>query len=281
MPDENARINALKSGQIDLNFPVSPINIPSLEKDPSLVLNSSSQVAFYQIYINTAKPPLDNQKVRQAINYAIDREAIVKAVLFGKGEPAYQPFPSGYWASDPNLTIPYDPEKAKQLLAESGLSNVSIDMPYYPSGSYERLAEVVREQLKAVGINVDLQGMELNKGVSEYFQEKRHNTYLSRWTGRPDPQMTVSLAYSNEGYYNAGKKTSPELEAMISKAAATYDQKQRAELYAEISKKAILDEAISAPIYFEPATAVMSPKVKGYESNLLGKPKIAFLWLEK
>lgn len=281
MPDENTRINALKSGQIDLSFPMSPANLASLEKDPSLVVESHPEVAYHKIYLNTTKPPFDNKKVRQALNYAIDREALVKAVSFGRAEPSYQPFPKGYWAHDPGITIPYDPEKAKQLLKEAGVGKVSFVMPYFPSGSYERLAQVIRGQLEKVGIEVQLQPMELTKGVSEYFQEKRHPSYLSRWTGRPDPQQTVSLIFSKDGYYNTGGQTTPELEELIKKAAATYEQEERAKLYAEIARIGILEEAMHIPLLSEPATAVMTKKVKGYQPNLLGKPNVSFLWIQK
>lgn len=280
MPDENTRINALKSGQIDLSFPMSPANLEALEKDPSLVVNSHPEVAYHKIYLNTTKPPFDNKKVRQALNYAIDREALVKAVTFGRAEPFYQPFPKGYWANDPSIIIPYDPEKAKQLLQEAGVENVAFDMPYYPSGSYERLAQAIRGQLEKVGIEVRLLPMELTKGVSEYFQEKRHPSYLSRWTGRPDPQQTVNLIFSSDGYYNTGGQSTEELEELLKQAASTYDQNERSKLYGEIARIGILEEAMHIPLLSEPGTAVMTKKVMGYQPNLLGKPVFSFLWIK-
>ncbi|MFM1652588.1 ABC transporter substrate-binding protein [Brevibacillus sp. B_LB10_24] len=281
MPDENARLNALKSGQVQIYWNVSPSNVQALTSDPNLVIDSKVSLAFYNIYINTTIPPFDKAEVRHAMQYAIDREALVKTFTFGQGEPAYQSYPSGYWAHQEGLKIPYDPEKAKQLLKQAGAENVSFDMTTPPTAFYQRIAEAVRGQLKEVGITVNIKPMELTKGTALYFNEKQIAANLTRWTGRPDPQQTAQLFYSGKGFYNAGGATVPEKEQLITQAAASYDQKERAKLYGEINQIALLDEAMQIPIMYSPIAAALSPKVKGFESTLLGKPRIQFLWLEK
>jgi peptide/nickel transport system substrate-binding protein len=281
MADENTRINGLSSGQIDFVFPISTGNIPTLEKNPNINIASDKQILSWQVYLNTSKPPLDNVKVRQALLYAIDREALNKALLFGLGAPAHQHFPEGYWAHNPDVRLPYDPEKSKQLLKESGVNDVKIEIVYQSSGFPQRLMEAVSAQMKQVGIEVSLVPMELVKGVSELFTEKRYNGGMWQWSGRPDPQMTATSLWGKGSFYNAGGGNSPKLEEAITKSAATYDPKQRETAIRDVVKIATVEDAMNLPLLFEPVTVAMNKKVKGYEGNLAGKPKLRTLWLDQ
>ncbi|OLO27304.1 hypothetical protein BTR23_20490 [Alkalihalophilus pseudofirmus] len=281
MPDENTRINGLSSGEIDAVFPISTSNIPTLERNDRLQLVSNDQVLSWQMYLNVSKPPLDNKKVRQALLYAIDRDALNQALLFGLGSPAHQHFPEGYWAHNPEVRLSFNPEKANQLLSESGVENVTIDIVYQSSGFQQRLSEAVASQLNAVGIKANMIPMELTRGVTEFFSEKRYNAGMWQWSGRPDPQMTLQSLWSKDSFFNAGNFTDSHLEEMILKSASTYEPSEREEIIREVVSVATLDEAMNLPLLFEPATAVMSNNVKGYEGNLAGKPKLAYLWLDE
>jgi peptide/nickel transport system substrate-binding protein len=281
MLEENTRLNSLKAGQVDFYWNVSPQNEAILEKDPNIAVKGGSTVRFNNIYLNAAMPPLDKKEVRLAITHAIDRDALVKVFTNGKGEPAYQTFPSGYWAQSPNLKIDYDPEKSKELLKQAGVSNVSFDMQITPSAVAQRLGEALKAQLKEVGINANIQPTELTKLVSMYFTEKTVPSQQTAWTGRPDPQMTVKSLFSPESFYNAGDFGTPEIVDLIAKADATYDNEGRAKIFEELNREAMIDEAVYIPLYFVPLNGAMSNKVKGFEPTLLGKPRFSFLWLEK
>jgi peptide/nickel transport system substrate-binding protein len=281
MPDENTRLNALKSGQVQFYWNVSPDNSQVLKNDKTIVLDSKMKVAFYNIYLNTKMKPFDKKEVRQALEYAIDRDALVKALTFGQGEAAYQTFPSDYWASNPKMKIAYDPKKSKELLKQLGLDIVSFDMFVPTAPFFQRLAEAVKGQAKEAGFTINILPMELTKGVALYFNEKQLPANLTAWTGRPDPQQTISLLLGGKGFYNVGGETSAKKEELISKAAASYDQKERAKLYGEINEISILDESLTVPIMFTPGIAAMSPNVKGFEGTLLGKPRFSFMWLDQ
>ncbi len=115
MTDENTRINALKSGDIDMATRLaSPSNIPNLKSDPNLIVEDDITLRFHKIYLNTLMPPFDNKAVRLAVLHGINREELIQSVNFGYGEPAYQPFPKDYWAANKKMTIKYDPEKSKK-----------------------------------------------------------------------------------------------------------------------------------------------------------------------
>lgn len=281
MEDENARINALKSGEVDFAENITAGNVATLESDPDLVVEDVMAVTFRMIYLNTSIPPMDNKAVRLAIQHAIDREAIIEGVNFGMGEPANTPFPKSYWASDPDMVIEYDPEKAKQILADAGFENVKFKMNQHANAHETKIAEAIKAQLAEIGIEVDLQVMEINASTASFFTEKKVEASLSRWTGRPDPQMTIDYLFSSDSFYNTGGHSTTEIESLIAEAAATYDQEKRAELYKEISKKAILEEAIAIPILFEPRISAMNKKVGGFEPNMQGKPVFSTIWMEQ
>ncbi|MEH7235890.1 ABC transporter substrate-binding protein [Bacillus sp. JJ1562] len=281
MADENTRINALKSGEVDYAHNISPENIPSLEKESEIVLKEIMAVPFRLLYVNASKAPLDNKAVRQAIMYGINREALIGGITFGIGEPAYQPFPKDYWAADKDIKIAYDPEKAKQLLKEAGVDNVSFEMNHYSTAYEQKLAEAIKGQLSEIGIQVDLNAMDAAAAGANYFTEKDAQVLVGRWTGRPDPLMTINNLFGGDSYYNAGSYTTPEIEKLISEAASSYDQDELAKIYGEISNKAVLEEAIMIPMFFTPKVAAMNTSIKGYEPNMIGKEIFSTIWKEQ
>ncbi|EKN70957.1 hypothetical protein BABA_03819 [Neobacillus bataviensis LMG 21833] len=281
MPDENTRLNALKSGQLNFYWNVSINNVQVLEKDPNVVLDSKMRVFVHNIYLNTKLAPFDKKEVRQAFQYAIDRQAIIKALYFGKGEPASQAFPKDYWAYNPDLKLEYNPKKSKELLKSVGLDRVSFDLMVPTVPEWQRMGEAIKGQAKEAGIDINIQTMEMNKGNALYFNEKQIPANLTAWTGRPDPQQTVNLFLSGSGFYNTGGATTPEKEELIAKAAGSYDIKVRAQLYGRINEIAMVEEAMTIPLVFTPVTGAMKPEVKGFEGTLLGKPKVSFLWIDK
>ncbi|KKK39831.1 ABC transporter substrate-binding protein [Mesobacillus campisalis] len=281
MSDENTRINALKSGEVDFADIITPANVQNLKSDSNIVLKDILPVRFNMIFLNPSMPPFDNKNVRLAVLHGINREAIVQGLNFGQGEPANTIFPKEYWAADPNMSIDYDPEKAKQLLKDSGLNNISFSMIHLAIANYTRGAEIIKDQLKEIGIEVNLEPMEVTKGTTSFFSEQTAPAFSTTWTGRQDPQMAVQLLFSANSYLNPGKYSTQEIESLISKAASTYDQKERAELYKEISEKALLEEAIGIPLVYEPMTSAMNQKVKGFKPNLMGKAVFSSIWMEE
>lgn len=281
MEEENTRINALKSGEVDFIENISPANYGSLEKDPNLTIKDILSLTVRNMYINAAQTPLDNKAVRQAINYGINREQLIQAINFGKGEPATQVFPPGFWATDDSIELPYDPEKAKKLLKDAGIENPTITIVHYSNAYEARLAEAIKGQLGEIGIQVELQSMETIAATTAFFHEKKFQATITSLTGRPDPQIATKILFAKGSIYNAGGYSTDEIEKLINEAASVYDQAERAKLYGEIARKAVLEEAISIPLFFSPYVAAMNSKVKGYEPNMLGKPIFSDIWLEQ
>src|SRR5690606_38095399 len=119
--DDDTRLNAVRAGEVDV-AQISACQVQLAQRDPSTEVRTDPAPAVDHLALNIAIPPFDNPLVREAINYAIDREALLEGLYRGTGIIAWQPFPPGYFAHEPSLEnkYPYDPEKAKQLLTEAG-----------------------------------------------------------------------------------------------------------------------------------------------------------------
>lgn len=281
MTDENTRINALESGEIDYAHFITAGNIESFENNPSFVVEDEIGISARVVFINTDQPPYDDKAFRQAFLHGIDRELMSEAINYGYGGPAYQVFPEGYWPADDKAIIEHDPEKSKQLLKDAELEGVSAELLVYGLPYDEKIGESIKDQLNDVGINIELNTMEQTSANASFFNEHNHGAVTSAWTGRPDPQVSIAGMFGNDAFYNTGEHSTDELQALIDEAAEEYDQDKRAELYAEINEIAVKEEAIVIPIIFEPQVAAMNLDLQGFKQNLQAKPKFSETWLSE
>ncbi len=275
MPDENSQINALKSGQVHFAG-ASPANVKSLENDPDLKISVGKPKLVDNLYMNTSMAPLDNQKVRQAISYAFDREAISQALIEGYAEVASQPFPEGYWAYNDKVQAELNKDKARQLLEESGLSNVEIDVVYFTVGYFPQLAEITASQLAEVGIKVNLHPMEVNAAIAAY-TEGTYNSFIARWSVKSDPKTTINALFRDHASLNPGKQSAPGLEDLYNESIQTYDEEERAGIYKEIVAKAN-EFGYMTHYHFIPEIFVMTKEVEGYEPHYIKGAD--FTWLK-
>jgi ABC-type transport system substrate-binding protein len=281
MPDADTRVSALRSGQVDFIMEVPAQDFAGLKGERGLRAYEGPTLAYWRIFMNMAKPPLDKKGAREAINLALDRPSLLKTIIFGLGEVASQPFPASYWAFNPNVKPwPQDPARAKTKLAEAGVPNgFTMDMVLEPTPEHVRRGEVIQAQLGAVGIKVDLKPMDLAKGVQAFFRSTELMAANYRWTGRPDPDQTVRGMFHSTGFYNPGGLKVPRVEELMDQAKATYKQDERRRFYQQIDE-VVQQEAIDTPIYVANSLEAMSTSVQGYQPNLLGKPVFRGVWLQ-
>jgi len=274
---ENATaLRSVVAGQNDMAFQLPARLKPVIERAKNLETVTSPTLYCVQLYFNYARAPLDNVKVRQAINFALDRDAFVKATLSGLGEPARMTLPSSHWAFNKAVanTYPHDPEKAKKLLAEAGFKDgLELTIGGYTDQDSVRRGEVIQEQLGKAGIRLKFTRGTIAEISAQFFAtEKKFDLLVSAWTGRPDPSMTYALGFDQGAYYNAGRTADPELSKLIKESRESEDLAKRAEVFAKIQKITV-ETALSAPLAFQFELDALSAKVKGFKPNLLGKPK--------
>ena len=284
IPELTTGARSVTAGQNDLMYQLPPRQKAIVERASSIKIFNGPTLYVFQIFLNWAKPPFDNIKVRQAFNFAIDRETFVKAALAGLAEPAYMNLPKAHWAYDSSVAglYPYNPDMSRKLLAEAGFKDgVSIELVGYPDQDSVQRQEILIEQFRKGGMNVRFMNAPIAEASAAFFgAEKRGSGILAAWTGRPDPSLTYALMFTKDAYYNGGRGAVPaELEAAIKESRASEDIELRRKAFATV-QKLVMENAFVAPLAFQFELVAMNKKVQGYRPNLLGKPKYDDVWLE-
>ena len=245
IPDSSTKAIALQTGEV--NFAeIDSATKPQLEANPAITIAEVPTSSFSYIAMNTEKEPFNDVKVRQAINYAIDRDNLVAVCYDGEAEVnsnicAKERF--GY--SDDQFQYTYDPEKAKELLAEAG-----IETPYdlgeiLVAEKYSNLATVIQNDLKAVGLDVTISVKEFNSYISD-LQNGSYGITALNMTLEGDTQ-TLEMAFTSDyiGIANNARYSDEEMDKLFEQARTETDNDKRAEIFNEIFTKA-QDEAIYA-----------------------------------
>ena len=241
VPDQNAQIAQIQTGEVDI-VPQLPAEAAPLLKraDQVNVIQAPNPRAYFLGLNMRLDTPLKDPKVREALNYAVNVDEMVQAIYDGQGHvlaTLLTPQQFGYDASV--KPFGYDPETAKQLLADAGFPDgfsIAMEAPRsrYPKDT--EVAQAIAAQLGQVGINVDLKIREWGDYVGQFRSEDGPPIYLLGWsipTFDPDsiltPLLTDGVTYS--------RFSDPDLTALIDKARSTVDATQRADIYSQVQQK--------------------------------------------
>ena len=260
IPEASSRVAELLTGGVDIITNLSPEAVPTVEGSGVAEVRSVPSIRNIFIVLNVkGEGPLNDPKVRLALNYAVDKEAIVQHVLGGFGVPVGCPLNPYIFGYDQALCepFPYDPEKAKKLLAEAGYPNGFTFSMSAPSGRYlndRQVAEAVVGQLKQIGVKVDLRIKEWSTYVKQILNRKLDtDAWLIGWgNAQFDADNTLfTLLYG--GTVEGGPPQSkfsywkdPEFDPYVLEAQQIVDQEKRKELY----KKALERVRQGAPWIF-------------------------------
>ena len=284
IPEMATGLRSVTAGENDVVYALFARQKPIAARAKNLTVVTGPTVYCIQIYYNWAKPPFNDVRVRRALNFAIDREAFVKATLDGVGEPATMNLPSSHWAYDAETAklYPHDPDKARALLKEANLPDgFTIDLAGYNDQDSLRREEIIIEQLAKVGVKASFVNGSIAEMSAAFFgPEKKAAGLLSAWTGRPDPSLTYSLMYSKDSYFNAGRADLPaDLPDALKQTRASENIEERRAAFAKV-QRIVMENALVCPIAFQFELDALAAKVKGFRPNLLGKPKYEDVWLE-
>jgi peptide/nickel transport system substrate-binding protein len=249
--EAQARLAAIKTGEIDMTIDVPPDSLDALRKDPDVVVAEANSSAVWYVALNTRHPILKDRRVRQALNYAVNKEAMIRDILKGTAIVATSPMSPAYGSfHEPQVTrYPYDPEKAKALLKDAGYPNgfeLTFLVPESGSGmqSPVEMGTVIQANLAAVGVKAKIQTMEWGAYLKKYLEgpdmaEMSWNPSI----GDPDHMMYMLLSSDrfppafNAGFFQHGK-----LDDLLRKGRTTIDDKERIPLYRE-AQKIVAEEA--------------------------------------
>ncbi|WP_037570967.1 ABC transporter substrate-binding protein [Spirochaeta cellobiosiphila] len=244
IPDATARYLALQKGEVDVvDFP-SVEDLADIESNPDIKLISQAGMNVGYLALNNEKKPFDNVKVRQAINFAINKKEIIAGVYGEAGTAAKNPLPPNMWSYNDDITpYEYSPEKAKKLLAEAGYPDgfsttlwaMPVARPYNPNG--RKVAEIMQAQLAKVGIQVEIVSYEWGTYLDKTDQGE-HDMALMGWTGdNGDPDnflwVLLSAPAAVKPAGNIAFWKNDEFTSVIKQAKETFDIEKRTELYKE------------------------------------------------
>jgi peptide/nickel transport system substrate-binding protein len=267
VPDDNARIIALQSGDVDgIDYP--PFSrMEELRKDPKLEAQLNPSTAVAHLTLNIREAPLSNVKFRQALAYATDRPAISKAVCFGHCTPAttFLPMTTPMFNKG-SKGYAYDLNKAKQLLKESGVATpVTIKLMYRSNDAVQQpTAVALKEMWGKLGVNLELEPLDRATATQRY-RANQFQIYVTGWTNDiPDPSQLASyaLGFTESESYHSGYK-SAEMDGLLAKGLREVNPEKRRQVYYEIQELALRDSPLII-LYYAPYTIAINKKMKGF-----------------
>lgn len=234
LPDETAILASLRAGQTDFALLNDPLVATMVPNEPNLQLNRVAGLAYNVLQLNPSRPPMDNLKVRQAMSCAINRQEIVGAALAGEGKVT-GPLTMPAFAQDPSTLFCYeqDLEKAKQLMAESGVSGFTAKVigatGEPPVAASE--AQVLQAQLAEIGINLEIEMMELNVYVDTWLAGN-FDMAVAQNGGRPDPFPMYNRYFTKDGnLLKVSNFVDDTLDTLMREGQAETDPAKRVEIF--------------------------------------------------
>jgi peptide/nickel transport system substrate-binding protein len=277
-PDASARMLALESGDVDLIFQVLPQEAARLAKNPNLVVHTPPSARVIWIYLNTQREPFKDKRVRQALYYAIDREAIVKSLFAGTAKRLHSPGPAGsYGYSEAYDHYPYDPEKAKRLLREAGQPNLTFSVHHTP-GRYllsGQVLEAIQGYLRQVGVSmrvVDLEWGTLSQLAAQPVDKSQIQAAFFGWRSVNGDIDSAIQDFGSQFWRPAGNNISfyksDEFDRLLLLEQSTLDPKKRLETLHRM-QEILMDDAPAVFLYGEPQIWASRRSLKGIDWNPL------------
>jgi dipeptide transport system substrate-binding protein len=277
-PDASVRWQKLQAGECHVMPYPNPADLDAMRNHPDVEVLEQEGLNVGYLAFNTEKPPFDNARVRQALNMAVNKDAIIDAVFQGAGKVAKNPIPPTIWSYNEDVEdYPYDPDQAKQILQEEGVSDLQTDIwampvqrPYNPNA--RRMAELIQADWRSVGVDAEIVSFEWGEYLKRSLAGE-HQTVLLGWTGDngdPDNFLYVLLSCdaAKDGANRARWCYKP-FDDLVTQAKRTADQAERTRLYEEaqvVFKEQAPWVTIAHSIVFKP----IRKEVVGFKINPFG-----------
>jgi peptide/nickel transport system substrate-binding protein len=232
-PEVAPLVTALETGEVDFTWRLPPDQLPVLQGNANIKVESVPGYTYFFIWLNSSRPPFTDKRVRQAMAFALDVDKMLKDLLPGVAKRGTAPIASTVFGHSAQTPYNYDPAKAKQLLAEAGLgSGFDAGVIWNPgSGPQDReLAQAMISYWNAIGARVKSQEMERAVWIDNLVKLNWDMDFQTNATTTGDADFTLGRLYHSRANRNGYKN--PDLDKLLDDAVATVDQNQRKELYA-------------------------------------------------
>jgi peptide/nickel transport system substrate-binding protein len=260
----------LKAGEIDMIMRgLTYKDYADLENTPGIKLYKRENWAEVRFAPCSFKcPPLENKKIRQALNYAINKKVLIDKVCYGYASILDSPIPPGMWGHDSSFwKYSYNPEKSKLLLKEAGFpEGFTIEMGY-PEADAERreVAMVAQSNFKDVGVNVKLSGYSWPTYLDKYWAGSLP-LLMAKWAPLPDPDFLLTAMFHSKNQGKGGNVcfySNPKVDEMIDTAKMEVDQTKRKAIYSKL-QKILIDDAPWVFLYSPMRLIAMRDNVMGF-----------------
>ncbi len=263
-PDKSVQLAMLRTGESDVVDEVAGTDLPLLQGNPNINIEPFETHSWWNLYFKITEEPYDNKALREAVFYALDKQKIVDVQLAGNGRPAWTTFGFSWWGDNSFEPQKYNPQKAKEKLAEAGYPN-GVTLPYWCTATDRELreCEIIQAVLADVGIDLEIKPV----AAEEYrsFRATECRFCKMGYFLRGDPEFSHRFllhssgtsARSRVGYSN------PEVDRLIDEAAGIYDTVKAGQMYIEAQKIAF-EEAFYTGLYFPTNYAALSKDVQNW-----------------
>ena len=259
--DPTGAYAALIAGDVDA-YPIypAPENLNQFRADPRFTVVVGNTEGKTIVAINNGKKPFDDVRARRALAHAIDRKAVIEGAMYGIGQPIgshYAPTDPGY--VDLTGLYPYDPAKARMLLASAGVSNLKVKLVLPPPEYARRGGEIIASQLKAVGIDAEIVPVEWAQWLSDVFKAKNYDLTIISHVEPFDLDI-----YARDDYYF--DYHNPDYKAVMTELASTTDEAKRLELIGK-AQQILADDSVNVFLFLLPKSGVWNKNLKGLWEN--------------
>lgn len=264
--EPSTALSALQAGEIDWTDSVPPQRVSQLRDDDSLRLAVTPSNDYWYLALNEARPPWNDVRVRRAIAYGIDRDAIVAATSYGTAAENQLAIPEGNPWHTPYDTYSYDIEKAKSLLAEANAKPDRLDMlvtSEYPETV--TAAQIIADNLAPLGITVDIRTVDFATWLDEQ-NNGNFDMLMMGWLGNIDPDDFYYAQHHTDGTSNAQKFSDPVVDRLLDAGRVETDRDARRDDYAEAATR-IADEVSYIYLYNPSVIQAWTPALSGYEAR--------------
>lgn len=270
IPENATRMAELQTGELEIATNVPTQLVPELEQSDDVAIMTVPSLRSFFVILNAQQPPFDDVRMRQAANYAIDKQLLIDGILDGYGRPLSQPFGPEVFGFNPELEgyYTYDPEKAKSLMAEAGYAD-GVEVNFFgPSGRYLKDVEVIQNiaaQLEEVGFKVNQNVLEYQAYFDTYIPKVSNELHMGFWSNAnntADANYNLALNIHSQGrgvYWN-----DPDVDKLIDEARQTVDRAKREETYHKVVKM-IVEAAPWIFLYNLVDVYGVSKKLQGWE----------------
>ncbi len=276
--DAAVRYQKLKAGECHLMPFPNAADVEAMKADPALKVMEQEGLNVAYLAYNTTQAPFDKPEIRRALNMAINKQAIVDAVFQGAASPAKAPIPPTMWSYNDKLEDDkYDPEAAKKMLSDAGVSNLSMKIWAMPVArpymlNARRAAELMQADFAKVGVNVEIVSYEWAEYLERSKAKDRDGAVILGWTGDngdPDNFLHTLLGCDAVGGNNRAQWCNEEFNKLVLQAKTTTDQAERTKFYEE-AQVVFKREAPWATLDHSLSVVPMRKEVTGFVQSPLG-----------